>query len=109
MGAVAEDAAAEYLARQGHDIMERNWKTKYCEIDIVSTKNGVVYFTEVKYRKQPNQGGGLAAITPKKLKQMQFAARVYVQANRIMDTNLRLAAASLTGDPPEIEEFLLLS
>ena len=108
MGAVAEGVAAEYLQREGHEIIERNWKTKYCEIDIVSQKDGVVYFTEVKYRKQANQGGGLAAITPKKLNQMQFAAKIYAQTRRLRDTDMLLAALSLTGEPPEIETFVLV-
>lgn len=108
MGAIAEDEAADYLTRQGHEVLERNWKTKYCEIDIVSQKDGTVYFTEVKYRKQPNQGGGFAAITAKKLNQMKFAARLYVQTKRLDGVDLRLAAASLTGDPPILEEWLLI-
>lgn len=108
MGAIAEGVAAEYLQREGHEIIERNWKTKYCEIDIVSQKDGVVYFTEVKYRKQANQGGGLAAITPKKLNQMQFAAKIYAQARKLQDTDMLLAALSLTGEPPEIETFVLV-
>lgn len=108
MGAIAEEEAANYLVLQGHEIIERNWKTKYCEIDIVSHRDGTVYFTEVKYRKQANQGGGLAAITPKKLRQMQFAAKVYIQAQQIKDTDLLLAAISLTGEPPEAEEFVLV-
>ncbi len=109
MGAIAEGVAAEYLQHDGHEIIERNWKTKYCEIDIVSQKDGTVYFTEVKYRKQANQGGGLAAITPKKLNQMQFAAKVYVQARRIKDTDLLLAAMALSGDPPTVETFVVVS
>lgn len=108
MGALAEDETANYLTRNGHEIVERNWKTKYCEIDLVSIKDGTVYFTEVKYRKTPNQGGGVAAITAKKLNQMKFAAAVYCQSNRIKDTDLFLAVASLTGDPAEIEDWFIL-
>jgi ribonuclease HII len=109
MGAIAEDMAADYLTRQGHEIADRNWKTKYCEIDIVSRKDGTVYFTEVKYRKQPNQGGGLAAITPKKLEQMKFAAAVYAKTKGLSDTDMLLAGASLTGQPPEVEGWLIIS
>lgn len=108
MGAIAEDEAASYLQRQGHEIIERNWKTKYCEIDIVSRKNEMVYFTEVKYRKQPNQGGGIAAITKKKLQQMKFAAMLYVQSNNLTDIDLLLTVTTLTGEPPEVETFLVL-
>lgn len=108
MGAVAEQEAANYLVAQGHEIIERNWKTKYCEIDIVSQKDGTVYFTEVKYRRRPDQGGGLAAITNKKLNQMKFAAEIYKKAKHLNDTNLLLAVVSMTGEPPEVEDWLIL-
>jgi len=106
IGDSAETAAAEYLKKNGHKIIDRNWKTKYCEIDIVSRLNGVLFFTEVKYRKKPDQGGGLSAITAKKLKQMKFAAEYYVLSNKLNDVDLRLAAISLTGEPPIVEIFL---
>lgn len=107
IGNLAEDAAAEYLVSKGHTILERNWKTKYCEIDIVSQLGDAVYFTEVKYRRQPRQGGGLAAITPKKLKQMEFAAKVYAKYRDFKDVEQHLAAISLTGEPPVVELFVL--
>jgi ribonuclease HII len=108
MGAFAEEEAANYLTRLGHDVVERNWKTKYCEIDIVSVKGDTIYFTEVKYRKQPNQGGGLAAITPKKLNQMKFAARLYAQSKKLKETDMLLAAASLTGDPATLQDWFVI-
>lgn len=109
IGDVAEDEVATYLIRNGHEIIERNWKTKYCEIDIISHKNGTIYFTEVKYRKVPYQGGGFAAITSKKLNQMKFAAKLYVQTKKLHGNDLLLAAASLTGEPPALEEWLTLA
>jgi ribonuclease HII len=109
IGDLAEDEAANYLVRHGHDILERNWKTKYCEIDIVSSKNQTVYFTEVKYRKNPDQGGGMAAITKKKLNQMKFAANLYVQTKKINDVNLLLTVVSMTGTPPDVETYIELT
>ncbi len=106
IGDEAEDEAANYLVRNGHEIIERNWKTKYCEIDIVSHKDGTIYFTEVKYRKKPDQGGGLAAITKKKLNQMKFAVKFYAQVQKSKETDLLLAVISMTGSPPEVEEYL---
>lgn len=107
MGARSEDEAANYLVRCGHDIIERNWKTKYCEIDIVSIKDEKIYFTEVKYRKSA-QGGGLAAITAKKLNQMRFAAKMYAQVQQLKNTDMQLAAISMTGDPAGVETFVLI-
>lgn len=108
LGDRAEDIVANYLVRAGHEILERNWKTKYCEIDIVSHKNGTVYFTEVKYRKKADQGGGLAAITKKKQNQMVFAAKLYAQSKQLARVDLRLAAASVSGTEFALEDWILL-
>lgn len=108
IGDRAEEVVVEYLQKNGHEILERNWKTKFCEIDIVSRKDDTIYFTEVKYRKNADHGGGIAAITPKKLKQMKFAAELYVKLQRFDDTDLRLAVATVIGEPSQIEQFLAL-
>lgn len=52
-----------------------------CEIDIIAERDKTVYFCEVKYRLTNRQGAGLDYITPKKLKQMQFAAESWVHVN----------------------------
>ena len=78
IGDKGEQAAADWLSADGHEIIARNWRTRYCEIDIVSIKDGVLYFTEVKYRKNDDFGGGLAAITAKKQRQMRFAAELFI-------------------------------
>lgn len=106
IGDKAEDVAADYLIHNGHKLLDRNWKTKYCEIDIVSRKGDVIYFTEVKYRKKSDQGGGLAAITSSKLRQMKFAAEFYTLSNKLTDIDLRLVAISLSGQPPTVENYL---
>ena len=78
IGRQAEAAAAEYLSQHGYTILEQNWRTRWCEIDLVAERCGVVYFVEVKYRRRADQGGGLAAVTASKLKQMELAARFWV-------------------------------
>ncbi len=109
-GGLAEGVVASTLEARGHRILERNWRTKYCEIDIISEHAGVIYFTEVKYRKSDSHGDGLAAITPTKLRQMRFAAQLYIAKNpgsHMYDQ--QLAAANATGRPPRLVEFLELA
>lgn len=77
----AEKRAAEYLVSQGFKIVELNWRTKYCEIDIVAKKGQAIYFVEVKYRVGQDQGAGIDYVTPKKLKQMSFAAELWTAAH----------------------------
>lgn len=109
VGSIAEEKVANYLQGNGHEIIGRNWKTKYCEIDIISSKGRTVYFTEVKYRKKSDRGDGLVAITSKKQKQMTFAAKVYIQAKRMHDLDVQLAVASVSGDTMVVEEWLALA
>lgn len=106
IGDSGEDIACQYLIGLGHEIIDRNWKTKFCEIDIVSKYRSTIYFTEVKYRKTAAQGGGLAAITSNKLRQMNFAAKLYAIKNHVDDVDLRLAALAASGKPPVVDTFL---
>lgn len=106
-GRIAEDAAAEYLVSLGHEIIERNWKTKICEIDIISKKDDELFFTEVKYRKNQRGGGGIDAITETKEQQMRFAAKVYLEFNKLDGkASAILSAISLTGNPVAVEKYI---
>lgn len=107
-GDIAETEVANYLIRSGHKIIVRNWKTKYCEIDIVSQKDSKLYFTEVKYRKNAQFGDGLAAITPKKMKQMRFAVSLYASNHDIAQMDLHLAVAAVTGENFAIEDWFVV-
>lgn len=104
-GHQAEKLAAEYLEEKGYKIMELNWKTRYCEIDIVAQKNKTVYLTEVKHRITNEYGAGLEYITSKKLKQMKFAAEMWVNQNS-WSGDYQLAAIELVGITYEVTSFL---
>lgn len=105
IGDDAETIAASHLKHLGHTILHRNWKTKQCEIDIVSQKGDTIYFCEVKYRASQQQGGGMAAITAKKLRQMKFAASLYTASSK--DThNLQLVAIAMSGKPALVDELI---
>jgi ribonuclease HII len=108
IGDMGEDSAVSYLESKGHQIIARNWKTKFCEIDIVTLHKNVVYFTEVKYRHDNKQGDGIAAITAKKLRQMTFAAEYYALKHSIDMHDLRLGAVSVFGDDFVVDDWLLV-
>ncbi len=104
MGRRGEDAASEYLARQGYTIIDRNWKTKWCEIDIIALKDSRMYFVEVKYRRTQLQGGGVAAITSRKKRQMKFASEFWLHTQTL--TNASLAVLEVSGDSFEVTYFV---
>lgn len=107
IGDRAESAVADYLISIGHVILARNWKTRMCEIDIVSQFNDIIYFTEVKYRKNANQGDGFAAITDQKLRQMKFAAEYYALKNKLDQSNMFLAGADVSGVDFRLNDWLV--
>ncbi len=96
-GQSAELAVANILKEAGYKMLDQNWKTPRCEIDIIAKKNDVIYFVEVKYRDSQNQGSGFSYITPKKLSQITFAARVWCQENN-WSGDYRLLGAEVSGE-----------
>ncbi len=81
IGRRAETAAADFLIYKGFDIVVRNWRTRWCEIDIVAHRDQEICFCEVKYRSTVRQGTGIDYVTPQKLRQMRFAAESWVHTH----------------------------
>ncbi len=95
-GRQAEASAARFLERKGYVVLAQNWRTRLCEIDIVARRGSDLCFCEVKYRRTAYQGTGLDYITPKKLKQMRFAAESWVHAHDWRG-DYQLAAIEVSG------------
>ena len=110
-GHQAESIVAEYLKSKGHTIIEQNHKTPYYEIDLISTKDNKIYFTEVKYRKNSIHGNGLDVVTATKLNQMHFAAESYLKFKDSEFKNYQplLAVASVTEPDYQIQTWFLLT
>ncbi len=94
VGQEAEGLVVRELQSRGHKVIAKNWRTRRCEIDIVSTKDGCAYMTEVKYRGSRNFGDGFDCIGPRKLKQMAYAAEIWVSEQKWAG-DYRLMAASV--------------
>ncbi|HYF96789.1 MAG TPA: YraN family protein [Patescibacteria group bacterium] len=101
-GNEAENRVIEFLKNEGFKVLDHNWKTRWCEIDIVAQEDNCIYFVEVKYRSTDSQGSGFDYITPKKLHQMELAARSWVEINR-WSGEYTLSAAEVSGQDFEIE------
>lgn len=104
VGRQAEAVACEFLTARGYKIVATNWRTRWCEIDIVAIKNHVTYFVESKFRAKHNWGSGLDYITPSKLRQMHFAAQFWAASHKTAD--YRLSAIELTGQPPRVSAWI---
>lgn len=106
IGDESETIAIEFLKKQGHKLIKRNWKTKYCEIDIVTLKKDTIYFTEVKYRGSAVSGDGLEAITKSKIKKMIFAAEIFINSYNLNNSKYILAVASLSKSPMQLDAWV---
>jgi putative endonuclease len=104
-GRQAETAAAQFLRTNSYQILGQNLRTRTYEIDIIAEKSGVLYFVEVKYRKNDATGGGLDYITQRKLKQMHYGAEMWLSENRRNDP-YRLAGIEVSGPDFMITDFI---
>lgn len=96
IGRKAEAVAAAFLQQKGCEILAQNWRTRYCEIDIVARRDARLYFCEVKYRSRPDQGRGIDYVTQTKLRQMTFAAHYWITVYQY-EGDYQLAAIEVSG------------
>jgi len=83
IGQWGEGAAVEYLEKHGYNIIDRNVRTSYGEIDIVAEKAGFTSFVEVKTRTTSTFGPPEISVTPRKQEHMVAAAEHYAQEHEI--------------------------
>lgn len=77
-GKKAEKSAGEYLIERGFTIVEKNFHSRFGEIDIIAKKDGVLHFIEVKYSKKYDP---LFRITPKKMQKILKTIEYYMMRN----------------------------
>ena len=78
-----EDIAVKYLKKKGYEIIERNFHTRYGEIDIIARNDGVLIFVEVKRRSSESFGTASAAVTSTKQKKIIKSAEYYCMMEKI--------------------------
>lgn len=109
LGDRGEQVVVDYLESSGHEIVARNYKTKLFEVDIISRKNEMLYFTEVKYRSDHDFGEALDFIDKKKQKKMHLAVEGFMAIHPgYADFRPTLAVAAVDKDF-SLEEWFELS
>lgn len=79
MGRRAENYACNYLKRLGYDIVNRNWRSPWGEIDIICTDRFALVFVEVRARASEALVSGYASITRAKKKKILRTAQAYMR------------------------------
>lgn len=88
LGELGEDLAVEELEKNGYEIVERNWRYKKAEIDIIARKNEVLAIVEVKTRSNDYIGNPQDFVSPKKIKMLVEAVNEYV-VSKDLDVEVR--------------------
>lgn len=78
-GLAGEDQALAYLQQQGLQLLERNFRCKGGEIDLIMQDGKVLVFVEVRVRSDGKFGGAAASVGSAKQKRLIIAAQVYLQ------------------------------
>ena len=81
-GDQAEALAAAYLERQGLQVVERNYRCRQGEIDLIMRDNDTLVFVEVRLRTNPRFGSAAESITQQKQGKILQAARHYLAGQR---------------------------
>ena len=103
IGAWGEGVAAEYLEEHGYEVIDRNIRTPYGEIDILAEKDGYISFVEVKTRTTGSYGPPEISITPRKQEHMIAAAEHYAQQNEI--DHWQIDVIAVEGRPGKQPDF----
>ena len=105
VGKWGEETACTYLVQHGYEIVARNVRTPYGEIDLVARSEGFTVFVEVKSRTSPFLGPPEIAVTTRKQKHMLACAAYYAQANAVDHWQIDVLAVQRVGDRTEITHF----
>lgn len=89
IGSYGEDLACKFLIQNKHLIMKRNFRNTHGEIDIISKKNNIIVFTEVKSRYSKDYGRPCEAVNPFKINTIKRTALYYLYIHKIRNINIR--------------------
>ncbi len=99
LGSWGEDIAADFLKRHGYAIIEKNYYTRFGEIDIIAREDNVMIFVEVKTRMSLDYGWPEEAIDRRKIRHLFKTADIYMADNRLYEKyDFRFDAISIILD-----------
>ena len=101
-GEPAENLAAAFLERRGLTILERNYRCRFGEIDIVARRGALLVFVEVRARRSEAFGGAAGSITAAKRRRLVATARHYLATRRV-DRACRFDVVLVRGAEQRVE------
>lgn len=106
LGKTGEDKAVEFLLEKGWLVLERNWRFRKNEIDIIARDGRTLVFVEVKSRRNNQYGEPEEAITAAKIRRLVLAADHYLRRKQL-SCEARFDVITVVGEqtPYKITHF----
>ena len=104
LGRRGEDLAAAAYRARGYAVLERNWRCRAGELDLVCAKGCTIVFCEVKARRGAEHGHPLEAVTAEKQRRLRRLAAIYLAGQRTYWQEIRFDVATLLGGRVEVLE-----
>ena len=109
LGAKGEKLAAKFLKRKGYKIVQRNYRCRLGEIDIIAEQDRSIIFVEVRSKQSERFGPPQYSITRAKRGQISKTALCYIKEKRLVERSCRFDVIAITFSPesrkPEIEHI----
>lgn len=99
LGNRGEKTAADQLSKSGYEILERNVRTPYGELDLIARCGDATVFVEVKTRRSRTHGLPEEAVTPRKRNHLLASAQYFLQQRALSDTPWRIDVVAVEFDP----------
>jgi putative endonuclease len=98
IGASSESRAVALLTRHGYVIVERNFRCKAGELDVIARDGQTLVFVEVRSRRGPSYGSALDAVGRGKRRQVSRVASLYLAWKQPAFESARFDVVAITGD-----------
>jgi putative endonuclease len=98
-GQMWERAAEQFLRSRGLRTIDRNFHSRYGEIDLIMSDEQTLVFIEVRYRRKTDFGSGAESVTVTKQRRISRTAAYYLQQKKVHSSRLcRFDVVSISGD-----------
>jgi len=95
-GLAYEELALHFLLRKGLQEIQRNFHTKFGEIDLIMKEKNTIVFVEVRFRKTDTYGSAAESVTPRKQNRIIKSAKIYLSKQHLSDIESRFDVIAIS-------------
>lgn len=108
LGSRGEVLAWNFLRKNGYTLVEKNFRTRFGEIDVVTKRGEYWVFVEIKTRRNANFGFPEEAVDRKKQRRLTSAAEAFLEKRHLGDPPVRFDVLTVTWDGVREPQFLIV-